>query len=107
MKRGALFLPTAMLALGMGCSGATSHKTGTDLASTGSDDASGPAIANPASTHCLKIGGRLEIHESPKGQSGVCVFSDGSRCEEWSLMRGQCQAGSCQARDGVCGPPTP
>lgn len=48
---------------------------------------SAPAIANPASTYCLSIGGRLEMVTTAKGQIGICILKDGRRIEEWRLFR--------------------
>jgi putative hemolysin len=50
-------------------------------------------LPNPASTHCLDQGGRLEIVTLAEGQVGVCVLADGSLCEEWALFRGECKPG--------------
>lgn len=44
-------------------------------------------MANPASVSCIDNGGRSEIRNTPAGQIGVCVFSDGRQCEEWALFR--------------------
>ncbi|MEK7653201.1 MAG: DUF333 domain-containing protein [Patescibacteria group bacterium] len=52
------------------------------------------AIANPASAFCLKQGGNSTIKTNPNGgEYGVCFFSDGSACEEWSYFRNECQPG--------------
>jgi len=49
-------------------------------------------IANPASVYCQENGGTLEIRTGEDGgQSGFCKFDDGSECEEWSFMRGECK----------------
>ena len=49
-------------------------------------------IANPASVYCEKQGYELEIRTNPDGsQTGYCIFSDGSECEEWAYFRGECQ----------------
>ena len=49
------------------------------------------AIANPASKHCVDLGYELEIRTDESGnQYGVCVFPDGSECEEWAFLRGEC-----------------
>ncbi len=58
-------------------------------------DASGDAGApNPASVYCEEQGGTLEIREDEDGnQYGVCVFDDGSECEEWAFYRGECEPG--------------
>ncbi|AIO76927.1 DUF333 domain-containing protein [Burkholderia multivorans] len=46
-----------------------------------------PALANPASVNCEKLGGRHVIRSLPRGQVGMCVFKDGRVCEEWTLYR--------------------
>src|SRR5688572_16940315 len=50
-------------------------------------------LANPASTHCVKSGGRLTIETHPAGEFGICLFEDNRQCEEWALMRGECPMG--------------
>lgn len=48
-------------------------------------------MPNPASVYCTQNGNKLEIHTAVDGsQSGVCVFSDGSTCDEWAYYRGEC-----------------
>jgi len=59
-------------------------------------------LANPASVNCEKKGGKLEMRTEPAGQFGVCVFPDGSRCEEWRFFRDECKPGECRADDGKC-----
>ncbi len=49
-------------------------------------------LANPASVHCADKGGKLEIVDTPDGQEGICTLADGTRCEEWAYMRGECPA---------------
>jgi len=52
------------------------------------------AIANPASTHCADVGGRLAVEKTPRGaEYGVCMFEDNRQCEEWALLRDECPAG--------------
>jgi putative hemolysin len=52
------------------------------------------AIANPASTRCADVGGRLAIEKTQRGaEYGVCLFEDNRQCEEWALLRGECPAG--------------
>ncbi len=51
-------------------------------------------LPNPASVYCEEHGGKVEIRKDPQGNEyGVCVFPDGSECEEWSFYRGECQPG--------------
>lgn len=48
-------------------------------------------LPNPASAHCEEQDYRLEIRTDEEGnQVGVCIFSDGSECEEWAFFRGEC-----------------
>jgi putative hemolysin len=48
-------------------------------------------MPNPASVYCEQHGNKLEIITSADGsQSGVCVFPDGSTCDEWAYFRGEC-----------------
>jgi putative hemolysin len=44
-------------------------------------------MANPASVHCTRLGGRPVIDNTPKGQVGMCHLPDGSVQEEWALYR--------------------
>ena len=49
-------------------------------------------IPNPASVYCEQQGNKLEIRTAADGsQSGVCVFPDGSTCDEWAYFRGECR----------------
>ena len=51
-------------------------------------------LANPASVYCLEHGGESEIREHEDGgQYGVCVFEDGSECDEWAFYRDECKPG--------------
>lgn len=61
----------------------------------------GVGIANPASENCVAKGGKVEIIDTPAGQSGICVFPDGTRCEEWALLRGQCAPGAASPRKHI------
>jgi putative hemolysin len=50
-----------------------------------------PNMPNPASVYCEQNGNKLEITTAADGsQNGVCVFPDGSTCEEWAYFRGEC-----------------
>lgn len=55
-------------------------------------------MPNPASVYCEENGGTLEIREDATGgQYGVCIFPDGSECEEWAYFRGECSPGGAAA----------
>ncbi len=50
-----------------------------------------PGLPNPASLYCAQNGNQLEIRTAADGsQNGVCVFPDGSTCDEWAYYRGEC-----------------
>jgi putative hemolysin len=53
------------------------------------------AVPNPASVYCEQQGNRLEIRTATDGgQYGVCIFADGSECDEWAYFRGECAVGT-------------
>jgi putative hemolysin len=63
-------------------------------------------MPNPASENCVAQGGTLEIRQGEGGEAGYCVFADGSECEEWALMRGECAPGqSAASADGAFADP--
>jgi putative hemolysin len=48
-------------------------------------------MPNPASVFCTQNGNKHEIVTAPDGsQRGVCIFPDGSSCDEWAYYRGEC-----------------
>jgi putative hemolysin len=48
-------------------------------------------MPNPASVYCEQNGNTLEIRTAADGsQNGICVFPDGSTCDEWAYYRGEC-----------------
>jgi putative hemolysin len=48
-------------------------------------------MPNPASVYCEQNGNQLEIQTAADGsQNGVCIFPDGSTCDEWAYYRGEC-----------------
>ncbi len=46
----------------------------------------GAGIANPASEHCVKMGGKVEIRKEASGEVGYCHLPDGRIVEEWKLF---------------------
>ena len=46
-------------------------------------------IANPASVYCEENGWTFQLEEG----AWLCMFSDGTYCEEWAFMNGECQPG--------------
>ncbi len=48
-------------------------------------------MPNPASVFCEQHGNKLEIQTASDGsQNGICIFPDGSTCDEWAYFRGEC-----------------
>ena len=61
----------------------------------------GAGIPNPASVFCEERGGKLDIRtDSSGGQVGICVFANGSECDEWAYYRGECAPGDRTATEG-------
>lgn len=55
---------------------------------------SGTGVANPASTHCLEQkGGLVIVQARDDSEYGLCVFDDGSICDEWRFLDGACTPG--------------
>ncbi len=51
-------------------------------------------LPNPASVYCEDQGYRVEIRPDEAGNEyGFCVFPDGSECDEWAYLRGECGPG--------------
>ena len=49
-------------------------------------------LPNPASVYCTQQGNKLEIRTADDGsQSGICIFPNGSTCDEWAYYRGECR----------------
>ena len=65
-------------------------------------------MPNPASVFCEQQGNKLEIRTATDGsQIGVCIFSDGSKCDEWAYFRGECAPGQYIATPTQPVQPTP
>lgn len=47
------------------------------------------AIPNPASTYCIKNNYKLILVDN----TGFCIFSDNSYCEEWRFLKKKCNPG--------------
>ena len=71
-------------------------------------DAQPAGMANPASVYCEEQGNRLAIRNAADGsQSGVCMFPDGSECDEWAYFRGECKSGDMLANSISTASPVP
>jgi putative hemolysin len=49
-----------------------------------------PPMPNPASAYVAFLGYKEVVRKDAKGEYGVCIFPDGSECEEWQFYRGIC-----------------
>jgi putative hemolysin len=81
----------------LGCGGGAAGNDG-----EATEPGASAGLANPASVNCEEKGGRLLMMEEEAGTFGVCVFDDGSRCEEWRFFRAECAPGECDREDGRC-----
>jgi putative hemolysin len=51
-------------------------------------------IPNPASVFCEENGGTLVLRSDTAGNvQGICIFLDGSECDEWAYYREECKPG--------------
>ena len=51
-------------------------------------------MPNPASVYCEQNGGKLDLRQDVSGGvMGICIFPDGSECDEWAYYRGECKPG--------------
>ncbi|MCE7983091.1 MAG: DUF333 domain-containing protein [Caldilinea sp. CFX5] len=66
-------------------------------------------MPNPASVYCEQHGGKLVFRQDAAGGvAGVCVFADGSECDEWAYYRGECKPGASAGSAATPGAlPTP
>ena len=90
-----LFLAASVLALALtSCGQPAASPTPTAMAPE-------PTIGmpNPAAVYCQEQGYAVENRTDENGgQYGMCIFPDGSECDEWAYYRGECSPG---------GPPAP
>jgi putative hemolysin len=55
------------------------------------NEPAGAGLPNPASFYCEEQGYRVEIRTDDDGsQHGICIFPDGSECDESAFFRGEC-----------------
>ena len=56
------------------------------------------SLANPASVYCEENGGTVDLRSDNEGNvSGICIFPDGSECDEWAFFRGECAPGEAES----------
>lgn len=47
-------------------------------------------MPNPASFYCQEMGYEVDLRENERGTEGICIFPNGSECEEWEFLAGGC-----------------
>ena len=62
----------------------------------------GTQLANPAAEKCKADGLNSEARTNEAGAYSVCIFDDGSECDEWAYFRGECKKGDCEVWE-TCG----
>jgi putative hemolysin len=114
LRRSAFLLSVLLpsLWIAAGCTPAGTTSTGPAQATKAPTATAPPApvagLANPAAVHCEKQGYKIEIRSDKKGnQHGVCVFDDGTECEEWAYYRGECSPGAPRATIAPTTTPVP
>jgi len=82
---------TIILLLLASCAAPQTQPTSTPGAEVVFTDTPQANMPNPASVFCQEQGYQSEIRTAEDGsQYGVCIFSDGSECDEWAYYRGEC-----------------
>jgi len=57
-------------------------------------------MSNPATVYCIEQDGQWEIRtDADGGEYGMCIFQDGSECEEWAFFRGECKPAKSFGQD--------
>ncbi|MGE5980235.1 putative hemolysin [Klebsiella aerogenes] len=51
------------------------------------DDSYDIGMADPASIHCIRMGGKIDIVKEDAGDVGYCTLPSGERKEEWAMYR--------------------
>ena len=93
-----LILSTAMVLLYKTVATNTDTKPQENTTTTEKIEDQATGMANPASVYCKEQGGNLSIRKDQTGgEYGVCVFEDGSECEEWKFFRKECTKGTTAA----------
>jgi putative hemolysin len=93
MKANAMFILFFLLLTG--CSLVTSQAADPTASLTPTIEPTMSTLPNPASVYCEQQGYTSEIRTASDGsQSGVCIFPDGSECDEWAYYHGECSPAS-------------
>ena len=70
--------------------GASQDPSGLQSDVTSACDQNALGMANPAAVYCRELGYDYRIVDTAGGQQGVCAFPDGSVCNDWRFLQGQC-----------------
>ncbi len=86
-----IFAGLGLILLLMLTSSCTARPTpgGSTPSATPTDTVAG--MANPAAVYCESQGYKLQPVVTADGsQAAICIFPDGSQCDEWAYFRGEC-----------------
>jgi putative hemolysin len=64
-------------------------------------------LANPAAVYCEGQGYTVALRTDENGAYGVCIFPDGTECDEWAFYRGECGPGETARATGTSDTPVP
>lgn len=92
---GLLVLVLAFIVIS-GCTGQPAAPPATTVPTAAPTPDGAAGMPNPASVYCTVAGGESTIMKNPDGSEyGMCVFPNGTACEEWALFRGEgCKPGA-------------
>jgi len=48
------------------------------------------SIINPSMLYCEELGYETETSMTDQGEIGICKFPDGTNCEAWNFLKGEC-----------------
>ena len=87
-----------MCLIGLFLLGCTSKLLTPGANGTNITNATNATIANPASVYSVNHNGTSTIITNADGsQGGICMFPNGSWCEEWAYFRGECSPATVTA----------
>lgn len=90
MKQRWIYVVLAVLLCGLSLSCQPASLQGTGRTPTPVSSV-GAGLPSPAAAYCQEQGYQHEIRTAADGsQSGVCIFPDGSECDEWAFYRREC-----------------
>jgi putative hemolysin len=101
---------SSILTFGAGCGASNgidaTAKDKVRAETSGTEPEKPVGLANPASTKCFEENLQMKKIMKAEGEMTVCMFDDGTECEEWAYFRGECKKGDCKEWEN-CGVTAP